>query len=122
MENSATPKRPVNMTLSPDLVRRARALTNNLSETVEMLLHTHVAAEEARRAGSAPRAAASPAWVLAETAAQQAAPGFAEKARPIAPPGNAPDAAYDWMRARRDARTRVGLTSVQILDLLHEAE
>ncbi len=44
------PKRPVNMTLSEDLVREARALTPNLSETVETLLAAHVAAEKARRA------------------------------------------------------------------------
>jgi post-segregation antitoxin (ccd killing protein) len=44
------PKKPVNMTLSEDLVREARALTNNLSETVEALLAEHVAAEKRRRA------------------------------------------------------------------------
>ena len=32
------PKRPVNMTLNEDLVRQARGLTLNLSETVESLL------------------------------------------------------------------------------------
>ena len=31
-------KRPVNMTLNEDLVRQARGLTSNLSETVEILL------------------------------------------------------------------------------------
>ena len=38
------------MTLDADLVRRARGLTGNLSETVEGLLVGFVAAEEARRA------------------------------------------------------------------------
>ena len=32
------PKKSVNMTLSEDLVREARTLTGNLSETVEQLL------------------------------------------------------------------------------------
>lgn len=32
------PKRPTNMTLNEDLVRRSRAFTANLSETVETLL------------------------------------------------------------------------------------
>lgn len=44
------PKRPVNMSLSEDLVREARALTSNLSEMVEQLLAAHVAAERGRRA------------------------------------------------------------------------
>jgi len=43
------PKKPVNMTLSEDLVREARRLTNNLSETVETLLAAHVAAELHKR-------------------------------------------------------------------------
>ena len=43
------PKKPVNMTLSEDLVREARRLTNNLSETVETLLAEHVAAEMRKR-------------------------------------------------------------------------
>ena len=43
------PKRPVNMTLSEDLVREARRLTKNLSETVETLLTEHVAAEMRKR-------------------------------------------------------------------------
>jgi prevent-host-death family protein len=29
---------------------------------------------------------------------------------------------YEWLRARRDARPGVGLTSVQILDLLYESD
>ena len=43
------PKKPVNMTLSEDLVREARRFTNNLSETVEALLAEHVAAESGKR-------------------------------------------------------------------------
>jgi antitoxin CcdA len=38
----AAPRRPVNMTLNEDLVRRARGLTPNLSETVERLLSAFV--------------------------------------------------------------------------------
>lgn len=37
------PKKPVNTTVSEDLVREAWRLTNNLSETVETLLTEHVA-------------------------------------------------------------------------------
>jgi antitoxin CcdA len=44
------PKKPVNMTLSADLVREARALTTNLSETVERLLTAYVEAEQVNRA------------------------------------------------------------------------
>lgn len=53
--DTAAPKRPVNMTLNEDLVRRARGLTSNLSETVETLLAQFVddadthAAERARQ-------------------------------------------------------------------------
>jgi antitoxin CcdA len=38
----AAPKRAVNMTLNEDLVRRARGITQNLSETVETLLAAYV--------------------------------------------------------------------------------
>ena len=38
----AAPKRPVNMPLNEDLVRRARGITRNLSETVECLLAAYV--------------------------------------------------------------------------------
>ena len=41
-------KRPVNMTLNEDLVRQARGLTSNLSETVESLLASFVEDSEAR--------------------------------------------------------------------------
>ena len=43
------PKKPVNMTLSEDLVLEARKLTQNLSETVEQLLGEFVEAERVRR-------------------------------------------------------------------------
>jgi antitoxin CcdA len=42
-------KRPVNMTLNEDLVRRAREYTTNLSEQVEQLLADYVAGEHKRR-------------------------------------------------------------------------
>lgn len=42
-------KRPVNMTLNEDLIRRAKGLTTNLSETVEMLLAGYVETEQAKR-------------------------------------------------------------------------
>ena len=44
------PQKPVNMTLSEDLVREARRLTKNLSETVETLLADCVDAERRSRA------------------------------------------------------------------------
>ncbi len=43
------PKRPVNMTLSEDLVRDARSLTTNLSETVEKLLSEYIDAQRQKR-------------------------------------------------------------------------
>ena len=46
--NRAAPKRPVNMTLNEDLVRRVRGLSTNLSETVESLLADFVEAVEAK--------------------------------------------------------------------------
>ena len=49
----AAPKRPVNMTLNDDLVRRARRFTPNLSETVEALLAGYVAQAEASEIGRA---------------------------------------------------------------------
>jgi len=48
--NHKAQKRPVNMSLNEDLVRRARNLRTNLSETVETLLAGFVEAEEAKRA------------------------------------------------------------------------
>jgi antitoxin CcdA len=44
----AAPKRAVNMTLNEDLVRRARGITANLSETVESLLAAYVDDAEGR--------------------------------------------------------------------------
>jgi len=46
----AAAKRPVNMTLNEDLVRRARTMTSNLSETVESLLAAYVDEADARDA------------------------------------------------------------------------
>jgi antitoxin CcdA len=46
--NKAAPKRPVNMTLNEDLVRRVRGLSTNLSETVESLLADFIETAEAR--------------------------------------------------------------------------
>ncbi|CAO3419751.1 type II toxin-antitoxin system CcdA family antitoxin [Azospirillum doebereinerae] len=43
------PKRPVNLSLNEDLVRRAESLTGNLSERVEKLLADYVATEERER-------------------------------------------------------------------------
>lgn len=41
--------------------------------------------------------------------------------RPIAPGrGKASSASYAWLKARRQARKTVGLTSVQLLDQLYE--
>lgn len=46
----AASKRPVNMTLNEDLVRRARGVTPNLSETVEILLAAFVDEAETKAA------------------------------------------------------------------------
>jgi antitoxin CcdA len=46
--DKAAPKRPVNMTLNEDLVRRVRGLSTNLSETVESLLADFVETAETR--------------------------------------------------------------------------
>jgi antitoxin CcdA len=46
----AAAKRVVNMTLNEDLVRRARGITPNLSETVETLLAAYVEYAETRAA------------------------------------------------------------------------
>lgn len=57
------PKRPVNMTLNEDLVRRARELTSNLSEQVEKLLADYVITEQQlRTAADARLDAAIAAW------------------------------------------------------------
>jgi post-segregation antitoxin (ccd killing protein) len=109
-------KRPVNLTLSPDLVRRARAITANLSETVELLLSSHVTAEEARRHPQVQGAA----WTPADEAGRSIRPGFSEVQAPLKPASARTQAGYDWMRMRRDARPGTDITSVQLLDLLHE--
>lgn len=46
--HKAAPERPVNTTLNEDLVRRARGITPNLSETVEGLLAAFVDDAEAK--------------------------------------------------------------------------
>lgn len=45
------PKRPTNLSLNADLVRRARALSPNLSETVEKLLVEHLERQDAGKQG-----------------------------------------------------------------------
>jgi prevent-host-death family protein len=43
--------------------------------------------------------------------------------RPMAQLPQAPSrGTYEWLRSRRDARPGVGLTSVEILDLLYETD
>jgi prevent-host-death family protein len=42
--------------------------------------------------------------------------------RPPAPPQGTYEGIYEWLRSRRDARPGVGLTSVEILDLLYETD
>jgi antitoxin CcdA len=44
----SAPKRPVNMSLNEDLIRRARGITSNLSDTVEGLLAAFVDDAEAK--------------------------------------------------------------------------
>ena len=60
-------RRPVNMTLNEDLLRRARGFAPDLSETVETLLAAFVDAAEAREAAGrvAAHIAASEAFVAA---------------------------------------------------------
>jgi antitoxin CcdA len=61
--DTGAPKRPVNMSLNEDLVRKARELTDNLSEQIERLLAEYVLAEQKRRAeGDARLDAAVTAW------------------------------------------------------------
>lgn len=43
----ASKKRPVNLLLNEDTVRRARSLTDNLSATVDALLADYVASQDA---------------------------------------------------------------------------
>ena len=42
--------------------------------------------------------------------------------RPVSQRPSGQGGTYEWLRARRDARPSVGLTSVQILDLLYDSE
>jgi len=42
--------------------------------------------------------------------------------RAVQRPPALPRGTYEWMRSRRDARPGVGLTSVEILDLLYETD
>jgi prevent-host-death family protein len=42
--------------------------------------------------------------------------------RPVQRQPTPPQGTYDWLRSRRDARPGVGLTSVEILDLLYESD
>jgi prevent-host-death family protein len=42
--------------------------------------------------------------------------------RSMQPSPAPPRGTYDWLRARRDARPGVGMTSVEILDLLYETD
>ena len=54
MKSSATRavrKRPVNLTLSEDLVEEAKGITDNLSGVVESLLADYVSKERERRSG-----------------------------------------------------------------------
>jgi antitoxin CcdA len=46
---SKAARRPVNLTLDEDVLREAKALTSNLSATVEQLLTVFVQEERARR-------------------------------------------------------------------------
>jgi len=49
ISSSVPRKKPVNVTLSPDLVSEARGYTSNLSETLEGLLEGYVARERLSR-------------------------------------------------------------------------
>ncbi|HTV43759.1 MAG TPA: type II toxin-antitoxin system Phd/YefM family antitoxin [Stellaceae bacterium] len=42
--------------------------------------------------------------------------------RPATQPAAPAEGTYEWLRSRRDARPSVGLTSVEILNLLYESE
>lgn len=56
---SAVRKRPVNLTLSEDLVAEAKGITDNLSGVVETLLAEFVSKERERRSGVAEEARAT---------------------------------------------------------------
>jgi antitoxin CcdA len=55
----STRKRPVNLTLSEDLVTEAKRVTDNLSAVVESLLGEFLSKERERRAGLVENARAS---------------------------------------------------------------
>jgi len=55
----STRKRPVNLTLSEDLVTEAKGVTDNLSGVVESLLGEFLSKERERRAGIVENARAS---------------------------------------------------------------
>lgn len=48
--NPTAPKRPVNLSLNEDLVRKVREVAGNLSERVEILLAGFLEAEQQKRA------------------------------------------------------------------------
>lgn len=56
---STSRKRPVNLTLSEDLVQEAKGVTDNLSGLVEALLSEFVSKERERRSGVAEEARAT---------------------------------------------------------------
>ena len=56
---STSRKRPVNLTLSEDLVEQAKGVTDNLSGVVEALLAEFVSKERERRSGIAEEARAT---------------------------------------------------------------
>jgi antitoxin CcdA len=61
--DASAPKRPVNMSLNEDLVRKAREIAGNLSEQVERLLAEYVLEEQRKRAEEESRLdAAITAW------------------------------------------------------------
>ena len=63
VQTQANRKRPVNLTLSEDLVASARSLTPNLSGVVESLLADYVAREQAGQTAKANKLkAAVSAW------------------------------------------------------------
>ena len=55
-------KKPVNLTLSSDVVKEARLLTPNLSETVEKLLKSYIEAERTKHVEQQRGVEAAVAW------------------------------------------------------------
>ena len=58
-QTSAVRKRPVNLTLSENLVEEAKSVTDNLSGVVETLLAEFVSKERERRSGVVEEASAT---------------------------------------------------------------